>query len=165
MLPFVFRSWTRDFCLSKAHGFSLIEVAMALGIVSFVLIPIIGLLPMGLATIQASENQTVTAGIAQQIRGQLQELPFSSVSALSQTPCYYTNEGVRTANSSGSYYEVTFALAKGGTGDTYIPGGGGSYYDNNNAAQTVIATIAYPVGASSQKSSVFSFLVAKQGTN
>jgi uncharacterized protein (TIGR02598 family) len=162
VLPLVRRLWTRDFCLSQAHGFSLIEVAIALGIVSFVLIPIIGLLPMGLATIQASENQTVMAGIAQQIRGQLQEITFSSVATLPQTTYYYTNEGVPTASSSGGYYAVSFTV-KG----ALIPGGGSSTFDNANAAQTVVATMTYPVGApaSSQKTSVFSFLAAKQGTN
>jgi uncharacterized protein (TIGR02598 family) len=142
-------------------GFSLIEVALALGIVSFALIPVMSMLPVGLATIQGSMNQTVTTSIAQQLRGELQEASFSSLQTLTTTPYYYTVEGIATVSSDpNAYYKVTFAVS-----NTTIPGGGS--FDNTNAAQTVTVTANYPQSAptTSQKSSVFSFLVAKQGTN
>src|SRR5207248_1091899 len=45
-------------------GFSLIEVALALGVAAFALVAIIGLIPVGLNSNQASSEQTAAAGLA-----------------------------------------------------------------------------------------------------
>jgi len=49
---------------SSARGFSLVEVAMALGIAVFCLVPLFALLPMGLTSNQASLEQTMAGNIA-----------------------------------------------------------------------------------------------------
>ncbi len=48
----------------QAQGFSLIELLLALGIASFCLIPLLGLLPVGLRNDQSSNEQTRMANIA-----------------------------------------------------------------------------------------------------
>lgn len=51
--------------ISRAeHGFSLVELAMALAITAFCLIAIFGLLPVGLTSNQNAIEQTAAAGIA-----------------------------------------------------------------------------------------------------
>ena len=150
------------FRLGKS-GFSLIEVALALGIVSFILLPAVALLPVGLESVQASSTQTVTTNIAQQIRGQLQELTYTSLQSLPTTTYYYTSEGNQTTSSDPEvYYKSAFTVTQ-----TPVPGGGGSNFDSVNAAETVKVTTVFPVSApvSSQKSIVFAFLAAKQGSN
>jgi type II secretory pathway pseudopilin PulG len=52
---------------SPVKGFSLIEVTLALGIAGFCLLSIIALLPIGLASNQASVEQTMAANITSSI--------------------------------------------------------------------------------------------------
>ena len=61
----------------RNQGFTLVEVVLALGVATFAMLPILALMPIGLQTLQDSSNETVTAGIAQQIRGELQQISFA----------------------------------------------------------------------------------------
>lgn len=56
-------------------GFSLVEVTLALGIAAFCLIAILGLLPVGLNSNQASIEQTAAAGLARGIIADLRCAP------------------------------------------------------------------------------------------
>lgn len=55
----------------KAAGFSLIEIVLALGIISFAIVAIMGLFPVALRSAQESQRETRAALIAQQINGDL----------------------------------------------------------------------------------------------
>ncbi len=57
------------------QAFSLIEVALALGIAAIALVAIIGLIPVGLNSNQASSEQTAAAGLAAGIVADLQATP------------------------------------------------------------------------------------------
>jgi uncharacterized protein (TIGR02598 family) len=46
------------------HGFSLVEVVIAIGIVSFAVLAIMGLLPTGLKTVKNSNEQAAAANVA-----------------------------------------------------------------------------------------------------
>ncbi len=47
--------------LRSQHGFSLVEVTLALGIVSFTLLAVVGLLPVGLKSIKSATEQAAAA--------------------------------------------------------------------------------------------------------
>lgn len=57
----------------KRAGFSLIEVVLALGVVSFCLITLMGLLPVAIASNQASIQQTAAANIASMLVADLRQ--------------------------------------------------------------------------------------------
>ena len=59
-----------------ATGFSLVETALALGIVSFAFVALIGLLPTGLTTFRQAMDTSVGAQIAQRIVSEAQETDF-----------------------------------------------------------------------------------------
>lgn len=61
--------------LIKGEGFSLIEVVLALGIISFALVGIMGLFPIALKSSQESQRETRATIIAQQIVNDLRSLP------------------------------------------------------------------------------------------
>ncbi len=63
----------------KLEGFSLIEVVVALGIVSFAVIAILGLIPTGLNTLKDSNGETVRAQIVRSIAGSALTANFSSL--------------------------------------------------------------------------------------
>lgn len=135
---------------------------MALGVASFALASLMALLPIGLRTAQESMNQTVAASIAQQIRGELQQISFNSASgpynidALSGLVNYYTLDGIKTvATDPDAYYVATFSVKS--------VSAAGAVFDTANA-RAVTVTLAYPkvAPAAAQKKIVFSLFSARQ---
>jgi len=63
----------------RREGFSLVEVVIALGITSFVIIAIIGLLSVGLQTSRESAEDTNLALMTQTTTALLRSRPFSNV--------------------------------------------------------------------------------------
>src|SRR5947209_16405297 len=53
--------------IARRSAFSLVEVVLALGIVSFAIVAILGLIPTGLQTSHSSQDETRAAQIAQSI--------------------------------------------------------------------------------------------------
>ena len=150
----------------RPSAFTLVEIVMALGIVSCSLLVIVGLLPVGLRTLNDSAVQYGITTIGQQISSELQGMPFTPSAsnpnyAITQlnnrTADFYTREGALLSNTNdpSRYFAVSFS-----TGNSTIPGATNSTYANN--IQTVRATITYPVAATSQQTTVLSFLAAKQ---
>lgn len=96
----------------KAPAFSLIEVVMAIGIVSFALIAIIGMIPIGLNAMKASVNDTLACLIFQDVSERItgQPYPTSSTNVL----YYYDSRGAFVdTNSTNSVpiYKVAVKIA------------------------------------------------------
>ncbi len=64
-------------------GFSLVEVVIALGVISFALVAIIGLLPIGLASNRGSIQETRANHLAEETFSTLRSQSFTSVSLAS----------------------------------------------------------------------------------
>ena len=60
------------------HGFTLVEVTIALGVAGFCLVSIFGLLPIGINSNQASLEQTMAGNIASSIIGDLRSTPLTA---------------------------------------------------------------------------------------
>jgi uncharacterized protein (TIGR02598 family) len=67
--------------LRFTHGFSLVEVVLALGVVAFCLLAIMGLMSTGLGSNQAAVEQTEAASIATSIASDLRNTLGSSVAS------------------------------------------------------------------------------------
>lgn len=67
------------------EGFSLVEIVMALGIISFAIIGIMGLFPVAMRTAVESQRETRATYIARQIFSDLESLPASNT-FLATTP-------------------------------------------------------------------------------
>lgn len=72
----------------RGAAFSLVEVALALGIAVFALVAIIGLIPVGLNSNQASSEQTAAAGLAAAMVADLRAAPVAVPPALKNSPRY-----------------------------------------------------------------------------
>ena len=68
----------RGFPAHCRSAFTLVEVVLALGVAVFAMLPILALMPIGLQTLQDASNDTITATIAQEIRGELQQVSFNT---------------------------------------------------------------------------------------
>ncbi len=81
---------------------------MALGLLSFAVVAIIGLLPTGLTTLRQSMNQTVEAQIVRSIGAQA---IISRFADLATSALYYDEEGLPTVSGKSHYtVEVTTKL-------------------------------------------------------
>jgi len=66
-------------------AFSLIEVTFAIAIIAFALVPMFGLLPMGLNSFHKSIGNSVGAQIAQRVIGEAQATDFATLKAMVDT--------------------------------------------------------------------------------
>jgi uncharacterized protein (TIGR02598 family) len=84
----------------QAKAFTLVEVAMALGIFAFAIIPVIGLMGTGLKVSKESIDASTTANIYR-----LAEAMLSTNAAVTSTNMYFSNEGEPT-NAAGAIYQA-----------------------------------------------------------
>lgn len=99
---------------TTARGFSLVEVAIALGVMSFACSVIVNMLPICLGIFHQATENTVESQIVQSIANDLQNDSFSSInnSALisSGTNYYYDNEGALLSSSAGNTYQAVVTV-------------------------------------------------------
>ena len=84
----------------QAKAFTLVEVALALGIFAFAIIPVIGLMGTGLNVSKESIDASTTANIYR-----LAEAMLSTNAAVTSTNMYFSNEGEPT-NAAGAIYQA-----------------------------------------------------------
>ena len=90
----------------KATGFTLIEVAIAVGILAVALVALLGLLPGGMSTFRKAMDTSITAQIAQRILLDMQQADFDQVndeptSGTDTVSPYYTFTAPKRALASG----------------------------------------------------------------
>ncbi len=110
------------------RAFSLIEVTVALGIVTFAVVSVMGLLPMGLNVMREAADQTAVAQITREISADLLLTPFSELDAYigAHGTRHFDADGVRTDDSS-AYFRADASLAP-----SEFPGSASSANLNSN---------------------------------
>ena len=76
-----------------SRGFSLVEVALALGIVAFAFVSLFGLLPVGLGVFRSAIDVGNETWIMQGLNSMIQVTEWSKIDALEQETFYYNEEG------------------------------------------------------------------------
>ena len=82
-----------------SHGFSLIEVTIALGIFAFAMIPIIGLVSSGMKSLRGSMDDAVRGEIVRKVVAEAGRVPYTNLSSFNGTNFYFDDEGVQQASS------------------------------------------------------------------
>jgi uncharacterized protein (TIGR02598 family) len=151
----------------RARAFSLVEVVLALGVSSFVLLTLVGTLPAGVKSVQNSMSESAQASITQQLRAELQQISFSTnstaaynISNLANDTNYYSNDGTAMTNSTGAYYQATFLV-----NTASIPGSATTFQASN--ARSIGVVLSYPLTApvANQTTNVFYLFAAMQKSN
>ncbi len=96
----------------SARGFSLAEVVIALGITSFALVAMLGVIPVGLQSIKDSVQVTSQAAITETLVANAQRTPWDKLDAWNGTVRYFSVEGRPLANANSAVFEVTTLLVK-----------------------------------------------------
>jgi|694.fasta_scaffold142801_2 uncharacterized protein (TIGR02598 family) len=90
------------------RGFSLVEVAVALGLMSFVIVGLLGLIPIGLNTIGDAKNDSLRAEIIKSVANTAQQTDFSLLGTLDGTKYQFDNYGM--LSSTGAIYEAVLKI-------------------------------------------------------
>ena len=103
------------FVTRKSHcpsGFSLVEVVLSLGIVSFTCLTFMGLLPLGMNSFHRAVNNTVEVDIVQSLSTDMQLSSYANVTSTTtgpySKPFYYDAGGSKLNSSVGAIYTATF---------------------------------------------------------
>jgi len=110
--------WKQGFSHKGKAAFSLIEIVLALGIVAFGLISVVGLMPIGLTTLRNTIETSVSTQIAQVLINEVQQTDYNS---LPPSQMFYFDEQGNLLNSAANplkLYDVRLEVTKG----TTIPG-------------------------------------------
>ena len=137
--PLQKRNTSRSF---RSSGFSLVEVVMALGIISFAIVPLVGMMPIGLSNFRGSMDRSVSTQIAQLIINEARQAGFANLS-LWQGNRYFTDEGEETtAESATKVYVVRTDV----TAKVEVPSAE-SAFSNASLAQVRVRVANSPTGA------------------
>jgi uncharacterized protein (TIGR02598 family) len=136
------------------NGFSLVEVTLSLGLVSFALVTMLGLLPTGLSTLRASMNQTVEAQILQSIASRAVISSFTNVTA---NTLYFDDEGL-PVDSQGAYYTANLA-----PGDCSFPGSANAAALTNSLKSLKVGLVARPHPTAVGRTNFYTIQIANSG--
>jgi uncharacterized protein (TIGR02598 family) len=131
------------------RAFSLVEVAIAFGILAFAMVALIGLLPLTLTTFRETKRDTVHANILQYIAAAANLTPFTNLPtasfATNTTPWTFDDQGevisqaatTNTADTSPAIYSayITVSYTNSSINPALLPGA--STYSTNTYLLTV----------------------------
>jgi uncharacterized protein (TIGR02598 family) len=94
--------------LSSPTAFSLVEITLAIGIVAFAFVALLGLVPVGLDNFRQSLDTSVRSQIVQRLATEAQQTDFDRLVALTQRLRYFDDEGteVQEMEKTRSIYTV-----------------------------------------------------------
>ncbi len=143
--------WSPLLCRGENSAFSLVEITMALGIVAFGLISVVGLMPIGLTTLRQTVETSVSTQITQVVINEVQQADYKSLPA---TQLYYFDDQgnlLKSGSDPLKIYDVRLQITKG----TTIPGSLGTSSEN-------LATLSITISqAGTQAARKVSALVAR----
>ncbi|MBE7157256.1 MAG: hypothetical protein INR62_02250 [Rhodospirillales bacterium] len=138
----------------RAQAFSLIEVVLSAGILAFAVVPVVGLLAMGLTSTKDSTTDLAVANIVRSLRADFQANtgPFFTAAPAAPQSHYFTADGYPTTATDATakpFYQADVSWS--------VPT---SSVTTSNSARVVSVSITYPYPAHAQ-SSAASFFVAQ----
>lgn len=97
--------------LLAPRAFTLIETVLAIGIVSFAFVGIMGLLPCGLQVFRKAMDTTLEGQVVQHVVGTISRTPYGQLSQLQGETFYYDEAGnVVPAQSTEGIYTASVSL-------------------------------------------------------
>lgn len=96
-------------------GFTLIEVLLSLGIVSFAFMALCGVLPVGLQTYREAMDATCRANIVRVISAELVQAPYATIDALKGTDRFFSDQGLGVTVQSDARFRVRYENILGST--------------------------------------------------
>lgn len=95
---------------ASKQGFSLIEVVLALGVVSFAMVSLLALIPVGLASFKKAMSLTVEAQIVQRMSS---EIGLRQYSQLASSTNFFDVQGTPTTSATDRVYTAALSFTNG----------------------------------------------------
>ena len=108
----------------KDAGFSLVEVTLAMGLVSFALLTILGIMPVGMNTLRQATEQTVESQIVQKIGGEASLTSFGQLGTNFSNKTFYYDDQGRYLTNAGAAPTSTRYWVKPTITNSIYPGSG-----------------------------------------
>lgn len=105
-LPFP-RRFSKKF---GSKAFTLVEVTLAIGIISFAFVAMFGLLPVGLNVSRQAIDTTIEAQIAQKLTSQALQTDFSMLKSLSDAEATFFDDQGKPTTAERAIYKTKFAV-------------------------------------------------------
>lgn len=109
---------------STNAGFSLVEVTLAMGLVSFGLLTILGIMPVGMNTLRQAAEQTVESQIVQKIGGEAALTSFGQLGPNFSGKTFYYDDQGRFLTNDGAAPAATRYWVKPSITNSIYPGSG-----------------------------------------
>jgi len=113
----------KPFKLRKRGGFSLIEIALAIGVLSFGMLATVGLLPIGMSTFHQAIDTSIGAQVVQRVINDARQTDFTTLITGSNTQTiaagttglkamrYFDSQGNELTSSGNYIYQVNTRIA------------------------------------------------------
>jgi uncharacterized protein (TIGR02598 family) len=123
---------------NRISAFSLVEVAMSLGIVAFAFTALMGMLPIGLTLFRNAADTSVTTRIVQKVSGDLQQADFDTIKNAEDEILYFNEQGSSLPSADGAIYWARVNVFP----DADLPGSAGA--GTSDLARVVIQVVHNP---------------------
>jgi uncharacterized protein (TIGR02598 family) len=100
--------------MRSESAFSLIEVVLSIGIVSFAFVGMFGLLPVGLSTFRQAIDNSVGSQIVQRLVNEAQQTDYPTLTDPSHSPStrYFDDQGNEVNSDKDSIYTARISVTK-----------------------------------------------------
>lgn len=138
------------FKFNITRGFTLIEVTLALGVISFAFIGLLGLLPAGMQSFRSTMDISVRSQIVQRISSDAMQTDFDTLVGTPSTTRYFDDQGTEVNSSQSvdlSHRPYVYQVRVTVTGTTSLPAATGLKI-NVNLATVEIEIVNNPAHVS-----------------
>jgi uncharacterized protein (TIGR02598 family) len=100
-------------CISRSKdcgGFSLVEVILSIGVVSFAFLAMFGLMPAGLTIFRQAIDNSLGSQIVQRIVGEAQQTDYPTLIASGVTQRYFDDQGNEVASDKDYLYAAEISV-------------------------------------------------------
>lgn len=108
--------------IREIRAFTLVETVLAIGIVSFAFVAILGMLPCGLQVFRKAMDTSMEGQMVQHIVGRISQTPYAEISQYEGNSFWFDDAGnFVSERSPGCIYSASIAI----TPQPVLPGSGG----------------------------------------
>ncbi len=128
--------WPTGLRIDRCLGFSLIEITVALGIISFAAITLLGLIPLGLQATRDSQERMASAELSRAAVGITQQTSLSALTEGTEESAYYDRELIEVGSGDDWFYQVDYRIDNSAT----LPASGQVGDADSNRVLTITIT-------------------------
>lgn len=145
--------------ISRASSaFTLIETVLAIGIVSFAFVALMGLLPCGLQVFRKAMDTTLEGQMVQHLVGQLSQTPYDDLTQLQGQDFWFDEAGGPVTESSAGIYSASLSL----NAQPALPGSA-SYANGGLTGVTITLKRKNETAPASASKTFVTYIAAKSG--